>query len=362
MKAKKLIAAVMATVMSAGLFLMPQAEMEANAFDNWNSARVYTYNSVSDIANVSICTPPNSVKGYAGLSWEQMEMNMGVRMNVTQSACGNDARVMFNQKAASLGASVVKILDMDLEFYIDKNGFHRDVDMTNAPLRIAMTLPNGCDTTKDYAFISIKRDGNLEILGDLDGINNGTITVDSSYFDTWALIVGKPGAFNAYRYLSPTAINDLTFSNYTKYVGTTVSAGAACHQVFSIGMVTDATTVQNVVGGKTKIEIIDVVPGPNAQAVIQNAALTAGARGISYHDLILTNGHNNRVYQTSQPLVLTVTVPFDYPVYADYAVAILNADGSVTIQKDIDINDSTVSFSTTQFRNFAILWGPKGSF
>ena len=225
-----------------------------------------------------------------------------------------------------------------------------------------MTLPNGCDTTKDYAFISIKRDGNLEVLGDLDGINNGTITVDSSYFDTWALIVGKPGAFNAYRFLSPTAVNELPISNYTKYVATTVSAGAVCHQVYSIGMVTDAATVERVVGGKTKIEIVDVVPGPNAQAIVQNAALTAGARGISYHDLILTNGYNSRVYQTSQPLVVTVTVPFDYPVYADYAVAILNADGSVTIQKDIDINESTVSFSTTQFRNFAILWGPKGSF
>ena len=362
MKAKKLIATIMATVMAAGVFFMPQAELEANAFDNWNSARVYTYNSVKDISKVSICTPPNTTKGYAGLSWEQMELNMGVRMNVTQSACGNEARVMFNQKAASLGASVVKILDMDLEAYIDKNGWHNDIDATNSPLRIAMTLPSGCDTTKDYAFISIKRDGNLEILGDLDGMNNDTITVDSAYFDTWALITGPKGAFNAYRFLSPTAIDDLTFSNYTKYVGTTISAGAACHQVYSIGMVTDAATVQNVVGGKAKIEIVDTVPGPDAQAIIQAAALKAGARSWSYFDLILTNGHNNRVYQTSQKLRLTVTVPFDYPVYADYAVAILNGDGSVTIMKDIDINDSTVSFDTNQFRNFAILWGAKGTF
>ena len=49
MKAKKLIATIMATVMAAGVFFMPQAELEANAFDNWNSARVYTYNSVKDI-------------------------------------------------------------------------------------------------------------------------------------------------------------------------------------------------------------------------------------------------------------------------------------------------------------------------
>ena len=67
MKAKKLIATIMATVMAAGVFFMPQAELEANAFDNWNSARVYTYNGVKDIAKVSICTPPNTTKGYAGL-------------------------------------------------------------------------------------------------------------------------------------------------------------------------------------------------------------------------------------------------------------------------------------------------------
>ena len=36
MKAKKLIATIMATVMAAGVFFMPQAELEATAFDNWN--------------------------------------------------------------------------------------------------------------------------------------------------------------------------------------------------------------------------------------------------------------------------------------------------------------------------------------
>ena len=73
-------------------------------------------------------------------------------------------------------------------------------------------------------------------------------------------------------------------------------------------------------------------------------------------------GSSTIVTSTSQPITLTMAVPNTYPMYADYAVAILNEDGSVTIKKDIDIDAATISFSTTAFRMMAVMYGPIGTF
>ena len=57
-----------------------------------------------------------------------------------------------------------------------------------------------------------------------------------------------------------------------------------------------------------------------------------------------------------------MTVPYGLPAYADYAVAVLNMDGTVTIMKDMDQNESTITFDTDQFRTYVFLWGKKGAF
>ena len=55
------------------------------------------------------------------------------------------------------------------------------IDIGNGFGIVGMTLPKGSDPTRDYAVISVRQDGSLEILGDLDP-EPTTLTVDSSYY------------------------------------------------------------------------------------------------------------------------------------------------------------------------------------
>lgn len=365
MKLKKVMAAVLATVMALCVFMVPAAGLQAEAAPdwskNWNDVRVYTANLTKDIASVNMQTPETTVKLYAGLSWEALETNIGVRLNVSDSGCGAEARRAFNNLAVSLGAYVVKTLDMDLEKYT-RAGWTQDIVAVNSPIRVCMTLPSGCDLTKDYAVISVREDGGLEVLADLDP-EPTTITVDSSYFDTFTIIAGNRGAFDAYRVASPYAVEQIWVSNYTKKVGTTIGTASNTNNLYSIGVVTDLATVRNAVGDQiVTLEVDDVEPGPNAKSVLQYAIRQTAARRVSYYEMELRNGRRERITQTNQKLRITMTVPYDFPAYADYAVAVLNMDGSVSILKDIDANDSTVTIDTDQFRTYAIIWGTKGAF
>lgn len=365
MKRKKIMAALLASVMALGVFAAPAAALQADAAPdwskNWNNVRVYTANFADGIT-VNMQTPQTTVKLYAGLSWEALESDIGVRMNVTDSECGAAARQAFQGVAASLGAGIVRILDMDLEKYIQKRGWTEDVVTVNSPIRVCITLPKGSDLTKDYAVISVRGDGALEVLGDLD-LAPSTITVDSANFDTFVIIAGMPGAFNAYKIGSPYAIDQVWLSNYTKKVGTTIGAASKADKMYAIGMVTDLATVRNVVGDQiVTLEVSGAQPGPLAKSVLQYAASQTFARGITYYEVELRNGKREQVIRTNQKLRITMTAPYDFPAYADYAVAVLNEDGSVSVLKDIDANDSTITIDTDQFRSYAILWGTKGAF
>lgn len=365
MRLKKAMAVIMTAVMSLGVFAAPASELQANAAPdwskNWNDVRVYTANYSKTIPNINIQTPQTTVKMYAGLSWERLEANIGVRLNVHDSECGAQARSTFNNMAASLGASVVNILDMDMEYYTEE-GWTQDVVGMTSPIRVGMTLPKGSDPTRDYVVISVRQDGSLEILGDLDP-EPTTLTVDSSYFDTFAIIAAAPGTFNAYRIASPNALDQVWISTYVKDIVSTVSAESKGYQMYDIGTVTDAATVKAAVGDQiVSLEVSAFEPGPYSAGPLRYIAWTAGARGVSCYEIELKNGKQERVYQTNQKILVTMTVPFHFPAYADYAVAVLNTDGTVSIMKDMDINDSTVTIATDQFRSYAIMWAPKGAF
>lgn len=361
MKAKKLAAVLLASVMALSVFVTPASALQVKAAPNGNNSKVYTMNFTKDIPNVRIQTPPGTVKMYSGMSWERLEMNVGVRLNVTDSSCGKEAQAMYQGLAAFLGSSIVRILDMDMEWY-HNDGWVKDVTGFLSPIRVAITLPAGSDPTRDYAIISLRDDGSLEVLGDLDP-DPATITVDSAYFDTFVIISGAKGAFDATRSASAAALNEVWVSNYAKRINSSVSSAAICHNVYSIGMVSDLETVRrNINNDYPTLEIRDVEPGSDAKKLLKNAMVTCGAKSVFYFDILLKNGYGQRITKTADKLRVTITVPFGFPAYADYALIMLNSDGSVSILRDIDANDSTITVDTNQLGTCAIIWGNKGSF
>lgn len=365
MRLKKAMAVIMTAVMSLCVFVAPASKLQTEAApdwsQNWNDVRTYTANYSKTFPGVSIQTPQTTVKMYAGISWEQLELDVGVRLNVSDSECGAQARDIFNNTAASVGGYVVGILDMDMEFYTE-GGWTQDVVGMVSPIRVGIALPGGSNPALDYAVISVKQDGGLEILGDIDP-NPTTLTVDSSNFDTFAVIAAPAGTFDAFRNVSPYALEQRWVSTYAKDIGSTVSAESKGYQMYDIGTITDAATVRAAVGDQiVSLEVAAAEPGPYSAGPLRYAAWQAGARGSACYEIELRNGRRDRITQTNQKILVTMTVPFNFPACADYAVAVLNADGTVSILKDIDTNDSTVTIATDQFRCYAVMWGSKGAF
>lgn len=368
MKLKKIMAVVLTAALMLGILAAPGAQLEVKA-----EGLVYTYNRASGISSVVIQTPQDTVRLYAGLSWQLLEMGVGVRLNVTDSECGPLARRALTNMAAALGVREVKTLDMDLEKYMTKGGWTQDIEETTGRIRVSIALPAGSDPTSDYAVISLKAGGAVEVLGDLD-LDPGTITVDSDSFDTFMIVAGPAGAFNAYRAASPNALDALGIPVYVKKIGSTVNV----LKDYPMGMLTDLGQVRAAAGAQvSSMEMSGVVPGANAMYALDNAIKTTNAANKrkaatkedksdevipSYFEMEMKTGSGQRITNTNGKLRLTMAVPYDFPAYADYAVAVLNMDGSVTIMKDIDNNESTITIDTDQFRTYAFLWGKKGAF
>lgn len=373
MKLKKVTATVLTAAMALCIIAAPSAGLQAQAADG--DAGVYTNNRAKDIPNVNIQTPQETVKLYAGLGWDALEEGVSVRLNVTDSGCGPVARRTLNSKAASLGASEVKTLDMDLEEYI-KTGWTQDVTEANGRIRVCIVLPKGSDPAKDYAVLSLKADGVVEVLGDLDP-DPATITVDSDYFDTFMIVSAPAGTFNNYRVASPNALDKPGTPIYVKKIGSTIQADATAHNVYSLGVLTDAGAVTAAAGGQSvTLELKSVEPGASAKNALDNAIKRTNAGNkiklvekdgkkeetkMPYYELEMKNS-KGRVTSTNGKVRITMTVPYNFPAYADYAVAVLNMDGTVSILKDIDNNESTITVDTDQFRTYAFLWGKKGAF
>lgn len=356
MKKNKWIAITMTAALTAAMIMSPGAGLQAQAS---SGGKVYVDNQTKDMSMVSISTPLTSTILYTGITWEQLEDGVGVRLNVSTSECGTDARKAFTAQAAAVKGTIVKYLNMDLEEYLD--GWTNNVTSTFAPLRIAMSLPAGSSTALDYAVVAMKSDGSMEVLGDLDA-NPSTVTVDCSDFQTFAIVSGAKGAFDAYKTADPNAMKTVSASDYVKTIGTTIGTATNCAYLYATGVKTDAGTVHSLVGSLANLTISDSVPGAAARSSLQDAIKKSGARRFSFVAATMKNGNSAPVISTASPIRVTMTAPYNYPAYGDYAVAVLNADGTTTVYKDIDANSSTITIDTTQFRDYAILWGTPGTF
>lgn len=369
MKFKKIIAAALTAAMVLGILTAPATQMEVKAAE-----LVYTNNRASGISSAVMQTPQNTVRLYAGLSWQLLEAGIGVRLNVSDSECGPLARRALSGTAAALGFSEVKALDMVLEKYVAKGGWTEAVTATNGRIRVSIAVPAGSDLTKDYGVLSLKDDGSVEVLGDLD-LNPSTITVDSDSFNTFMIVSGPAGAFDAYKTANPNALDALEIPVYVRKIGSTLKI----EKDFPMGVLTDVAQVRAAAGGKnvTSLEMVGVLPGDNAKYALDSAIKYTNAENKrrvgtkednsdeimpSYFEMGLKTGSGERIASTNGKIRITMDVPYDFPAYADYAVAVLNMDGTVTIMKDLDNNDCTITVDTDQFRTYAFLWGKKGAF
>ncbi|MBE5851423.1 MAG: hypothetical protein E7299_00475 [Lachnospiraceae bacterium] len=357
---KKLIATSLAIVMALTVFIAPANQMKAEARP-LNEGKVYSVNSDREhFARVSISTPETTTRLYAGLTWEQLSKNIGVRLTIDEPICGPAALAAFDSIAKSFGGSVVRVVDADLEAYL--NSWCRDITSTYSPIRVALEFADGWDTTKDYAILSLKEDGSMEILGDIDA-NPSSVTVDASYFDTFAIISAPQGTFNAYRVASPVALATLPKPAYCKKIPSTISTSSLCSSLYDIATITDAATVKGAVGdSKPKLVIKDARPGKLARAAMDLAIAQVEAKKVTYYQVDMLKRDGTNVEQTAQKIRITMTVPYTFPAYADYAVAVVNENGSATILRDLDIDAHTITIDTDDFRAFAIIAGKDGAF
>lgn len=367
MRSKKIKVAVLAAAV-IGILAMPAAQMEAKA-----EGFVSVNNRASGISTVTFHTPESTLRQYAGLTWEELDMRMKLRLNVTDSECGPLAKKALSDHAYYMGTEEVKLLDMDLEKCMGNSGWTQDVEKTYAPIRVSIALPAGSDPAKDYAVISLKEGGAVEVLGDLD-TDPKTVTVDSKYFDTFLIVSAPAGTFDDYRETDSIAVESLELPIYVKKIGSTVNI-LGNHPM---GVLTDEAEVKATVGGKAvSLGIERVTPGPNAMYALDSAAKKTNAENKrraatkadgsdevvpSYYEMNLRVGPGERATSTNGKVRITISVPSSFPVYADYAVAVLNMDGSVTLMKDIDENACTITVDTDQFRTYLFLWGYKGAF
>ena len=371
MRFKKITAITLAAVLAAGALMMPTAAWQAEAADNL----VYTDNRVSDIPRANIQTPQDAVRLYAGLSWKALEDNVGVRLIVSETGRGPVAKSVLDRAVASLGAAEVKTIDMRLEKYIGAGGWVQAVEETAERIRVCIALPAGSDPSKDYAVISLKAEGGYEVLGDLDP-DPATITVDTDNFITYTIVAAPAGTFNNYRVINPKALDKMAIPHYVKKVPSAISARSYDPEVYSLGIITDTATTWPLVGGSGSwLELRATLPGKNAVAAMENAIKNTNAvrekikegekvkdKEIIYYDVLLRNQKAEQIIRTNGKLRITMTVPYGTPAYADYAMAVLNENGSVSILKDIDADAGTITFDTDQFRLFVFLWGKKGAF
>lgn len=359
---KKIIATGLAMVMALTVFLAPANEMKAEAAIPLNEGRVYSINSDKDyFSRVSISTPEMTTRLYSGLTWQQISMNIGVRLTVGDPVCGPAAFTAFDYMAKSFGGTVVRVVDADLEAYVDN--WCKDIVSTYSPIRVALEFTSGWDTTKDYAILSLKEDGSIEVLGDIDA-NPASITIDTGYFDTFAIVAAPQGTFNAYRVASPVALANLPKLPYCKSLPSTITGKTLCSYVYDIAITTDEAIVKAAVGdSKPHIVIRDAMPGKLARAGLEAAIAQVPAMKVSYHQIdMMKRDDVTRVEQTSQKLRVTLTVPYNFPVYADYAVAVVNENGGATVMRDLDIDPHTITIDTDDFRAFAIIAGKDGAF
>ncbi|MCR5715440.1 MAG: hypothetical protein K6G23_01160 [Lachnospiraceae bacterium] len=351
---KKWIAAALAAVLVIVGVVGYETTMTTEAGYGTGGA-TYVYNAVDDISFLSISTPASSILTYSGLTWQQMEEDIGVRLNLSNTTPGSAGQIALTAKAAEAGGTVLRYFDADLEKYLD--GWTQDIETTYSELRIALGLPTGLSQSLDYAIVTYNEDGSTSLLGDLD-TNPATVTFDTKSFSTWALVSGPKGQFDKYRVASATSLTAYDQGVYLTSIPSSVGIEIGTAYIYAAAILSDEMTSNAAFGSSNVcISLKDSTPGIYAKNAIDQVALTAGAKKINYVDTVVSTT-NGTVTKTNQKVRFAVDVPYSFPAYGEYAVVVLNADGSASLIKDLDSVQSLVTFDTDQFRMFAIIWAP----
>lgn len=342
------------------------------------NAAMHSTISVSNSSNISdfaVQTARNSVKAYSLMNWGEEAAEFQNVLHVSNSNCGPKAVQMFNDKATALGATVSGIYDLQLNREL--GGCIRRTFLTAEPIQICMTAPSS-SADVDWAIVSYNTDATLSVLPDIDK-ESGTITFTANNFFIWAVVSAPKGSFKKYKAIGPSKFAVATEQSLVSYpkhgsVFTTMSADCVNSPVDAIGVVTPIVSVRAAMGLTDAERANGLYPilkvktsdaGPAARKVMDAAIKAAKGSDAIYLDTDLAkefDGLHTSITSLSAPITVTLSVPATFPMYADYAVVILDSNGQAKVFKDIDTDASTISFSTTDFRMIALIHGAPGSF
>ncbi len=362
MKMKKLVATLLSIAMVATMVLcVPGAGLTAEAADSiYHRDIKFTAITVSEvIPRVSVSTPAVTAALYAGMTYEQNSDGFELELNVTDqyaTAAGN----AVIQNVALTNAYKIEA-NLKLDFKICRGIFGNSVKELAKPVRIAAWLPANYDPNRDYGAVILKTDGTYEIRGDLD-LAPEMITFDTKYVTHIAIVSAPKGSFDVYKIADPASMEQLVFPVWNSAIPSTVPTTENINEWVKCGMISPWAEVQAEVGNYSWMVFQHWFPGEEnvLGQTFENAMKAAGGKEMVYVDPYLYS-KGKILEQTANPYVLTFSVPKNLPAYGEYAVAVCNMDGTVSVYKDIDTNENTVSLYTNLFRKYAIIWGYEGT-
>lgn len=365
MKLKRMKALGLAMVLTALAVISPVTAVESQAAESTISVS----NSSKLVPSFTVTTSKYAVRALSKMTWDELDREMQVVFKVNDSYAGDAAKAVVNAAAASVGAQVYGMIDVG--FYKQLGGEGRLI-VTEQPIVFTMTAPNLGDY--DYGVVSIGADSTPMILGDLDD-NPGTITIAANTFLTYAVIYGPKGSLNAYKavqadYSSPalTAVSMIkTLPTQAGIVNSvpSINAFSVTTPNAAVNAAMGLSAAEHAMGLRAVLRTQDSLCGATAKAAMTQAIQQTAATGYHLIDVQLNKegaGQIVRVNKTSAGIAVTMTVPKDFPIYADYAVAVLNTDGTVSILPDTDVNPGTITITTADFQLFGVMFGNVGAF
>ncbi len=358
---KKLVATLLSITLALAMVLgMPGMMMDASADSIYHRPIKFNVNNGSTVVpRVSVSTPAVTTALYAAMTYEQNELDFNLILNVNDQPATAASNVAVQYAAVANGYAVVANLDMDLEVNLRIFG-HRATELAH-PIRFAFWLPKDYDPNKDYGILTLKPDGTCEILGDLDA-QADTVTVDTKYVQHMALVSGPKGSFDTHKIADPHALDQLVFPVYNSAVPSSIPDTYNNLRYLIGGVISPWAEVKQELGNNTYIDFRDSYPDDKntLDDTFEAVQKACGGKKMVYVDPYLYKD-GKIIEQTNNKYILTFSVPRNLPAYGEYAVAVCNMDGTVSVYKDIDFNDNTVSVYTNLFRKYGIIWGPEGT-
>ncbi len=362
MKMKKFVATLLSVAMIATMVLwVPGTAATAEAADSIYHRNIKFTASCSSsvIPRVSVSTPAVTAALYAGMTYEQNALGFDLTVDVSDQPATAPTNAIVQYTAFSNSYKIEANLNVD--FRVASGIFYARPTELAKPVRIAVWLPKDYDPNRDYGAVILKTDGTCEIRGDLD-LAPDMITFDTKYVSHIAIVSAPRGSFDAYKIADPASMEQLIFPVWNSAIPSTIPTTENICQYSKGGVITPWAEVKAELGDYSWLSFQDwfVNPENNLVRTFEQAKKACGGKYISYIDPYLySNG--KEIEQTAKPYILTFAVPADLPAYGEYAVAVCNMDGTVSVYKDIDLNDNTVSVYTNLFRKYGIIWGFEGT-